>query len=245
VQPSGWRLGDRASGDERRAVSYLGQDLDALEEVADGYAGLVKVQLAGPWTLAASLELPHGDKALADPGACRDLAASLAEAAAGHVADVRRRLPRADVVLQLDEPSLPAALAGRVRTASGFGALRAVAPPVAQEGLTAVVAAAECAGARVVVHCCAADVPIALLRRSGASGISLDATLLTPRADDAVGEAVEAGVALLMGVVPATGAEAASGARPGAAAHGRGGHPDLRARRRVPERRAGGPGDLP
>ena len=41
--------------------------------------GPLKLQVAGPWTLASTLELPHGDNALADPGACRDLAESLAE----------------------------------------------------------------------------------------------------------------------------------------------------------------------
>src|SRR4051794_34326460 len=70
LQPSGWRLtggtGTSASLDQRRARSLLEQDLDVLEEVADGYTGPLKVQLAGPWTLAALVERPRGDKALAD-----------------------------------------------------------------------------------------------------------------------------------------------------------------------------------
>ena len=32
--------------------------VDVLEEVADGYQGPLKVQVCGPWTLLASLELP-------------------------------------------------------------------------------------------------------------------------------------------------------------------------------------------
>jgi hypothetical protein len=55
-----------------------------------------------------------------------------------------------------------------------------------------------------LVHCCAPGVPIALLRRAGAAGISLDAGLLTRADDQQVGEAVEAGTRLLLGLVPAT-----------------------------------------
>jgi methionine synthase II (cobalamin-independent) len=207
LQPSGWRFVDRPSKDERRAASYLAQDLDAVEEVAQDYRGLLKVQLAGPWTLAATIELSHGDKALSDPGACRDLAASLAEAVSEHVADVRRRVPGAEVVVQLDEPSLPMVLAGRVRTASGFGALRAIEGPVAEAALRQLVDVVGAAGARAVVHCCAADVPLPLLHRAGVHGVSLDVSLLSSRADDALGEAVEDGVALLLGVVATSATE--------------------------------------
>ena len=56
----------------------------------------------------------------------------------------------------------------------------------------------------VVVHSCAPDVPFALLRRAGATGISFDFTLLTERDDDMIGEAVEGGTKLLVGVVPTT-----------------------------------------
>ena len=79
--PRGWRLSsDRPGKDPRRARSMLSQDLDALEEVLDGYTGLLKVQVAGPWTLASALEQTHSLKAaLADPGAVADLTTSLAE----------------------------------------------------------------------------------------------------------------------------------------------------------------------
>ncbi len=209
LQPAGWRLVPRPGRDERRAASMLSEDLDALEEATDGYRGPLKVQLAGPWTLAAALDLFRGEKALSDPGACRDLAASLAETAARHVADVRRRVPGADVVLQLDEPLLPAVLASLVPTASGYGVLRAPEHAVAEAALAAV---AEAAGVATIVHCCARDVPIALLRRSGAVGISVDFGLLDRRADEALGEALEAGVVLLAGLVPSVGRDSAGDA---------------------------------
>src|SRR5690606_14446749 len=68
VRPSGWRLTGRPGRDARRAREHLGRDLDGLEEIAQGYEGPLKVQVCGPWTLAASIELHHGDKVLADAG---------------------------------------------------------------------------------------------------------------------------------------------------------------------------------
>ena len=208
IQPSGWRFADAAGRDERRAESFLREDLDALEELAEGYVGPLKIQIAGPWTLASTVELSHGDKALADRGACRDLAASLAEGLAAHVADVRRRIPGAALLVQLDEPALPGVLAGTVPTASGFGRLRSVEPPVAEELLAKVLRALP-DDVLSVVHCCAADFPVALLRRAGAGALSLDLRLATNRPEreafeNELGEAIEAGVALLAGLVSTT-----------------------------------------
>jgi hypothetical protein len=200
VEPSGWRLGDRPGRDTGRARSWLGEDLDALEEFTQGYQGQLKVQAVGPWTLAAALELRNGEAALSDPGACRDLAGSLAEGLRLHLAEVRRRVPGADLVLQLDEPSLTAVLRGHVRSASGYRAHRAVDRQIVEATLR------DVAGAHgdgpVVVHSCAPDVPFALLRRAGAAAVSFDFALLTERDDDAIGEAVEAGTRLFAGVVP-------------------------------------------
>ncbi|QNP65448.1 methionine synthase [Streptomyces genisteinicus] len=201
VEPSGWRVSDRPGRDTRRAHSWLGEDLDALEEFTQGYEGPVKVQAVGPWTLAAALELRGGEAALGDPGACRDLVGSLAEGLRGHLADVRRRVPGAQVVLQLDEPSLTAVLRGSVRTASGYRTYRAVDRQVVESALRDVVAVH---GGPVVVHSCAPDVPFALLRRAGAAGISFDFSLLTEREEEAIGEAVEGGTRILAGVVPST-----------------------------------------
>ncbi|MFJ4552252.1 methionine synthase [Streptomyces sp. NPDC088817] len=202
VEPSGWRLGDRPGRDTRRARSWLGEDLDALEEYTQGYEGALKVQAVGPWTLAAALELRNGESALSDPGACRDLAGSLAEGLRLHLAEVRRRVPGARLVLQLDEPSLTAVLRGQVRTASGYRTHRAVDRQIVEATLRDVLGAH--AEGPVVVHSCAPDVPLALLRRVGAAAVSLDVSLLTERDDEAIGEAVEAGTRLLAGVVPGT-----------------------------------------
>ncbi|MFJ9538627.1 methionine synthase [Streptomyces sp. NPDC101225] len=202
VEPSGWRIGDRPGRDTRRARSWLGEDLDALEEFTQEYEGPLKVQAVGPWTLAAALELRNGEAALSDQGACRDLAASLAEGLRLHLEDVRRRVPGARPVLQLDEPSLTAVLRGRVRTASGYRTHGAVDRQLVEATLRDVVGVHT--GGPAVVHSCAPDVPFALLRRAGAAAVSFDFSLLTERDDEAIGEAVEGGTRLFAGVVPGT-----------------------------------------
>ncbi|MEN3360229.1 MAG: hypothetical protein V7637_4211, partial [Mycobacteriales bacterium] len=202
LQPSGWRFVDRAGHDVRRAWDLLARDLDALEEAGDAYAGPLKVQAAGPWTLAGAVELHYGDKAVSDPGAVRDLGQSLAEGLRRHVAEIRRRLPAAQVVVQLDEPGLPAVLGGRVPTASGYGTLSAVEEHVVEAGLREVLTAT---GGFPVVHCCASHPPLSLFRAAGARALSVDAALLGEADDEALGTAVEAGVALWLGVVPTVG----------------------------------------
>ncbi|MGW1214595.1 methionine synthase [Streptomyces sp. NPDC002499] len=202
VEPSGWRLGDRPGRDTKRAQSWLGEDLDALEEFTQGYEGPLKVQAVGPWTLAAALELRNGEAVLSDPGACRDLAASLAEGLRAHLGEVGRRIPGAQVTLQLDEPSITAVLRGQVRSASGYRTHRAVDRQLVEATLRDVVGVH--ADGPVVVHSCAPDVPFALLRRAGAAAVSFDLSLLTERDDDVIGEAVEAGARLFAGVVPGT-----------------------------------------
>ncbi|MER7467700.1 methionine synthase [Streptomyces sp. NPDC097981] len=201
VEPSGWRISDRPGRDTRRARSWLGEDLDALEEFTQGYRGKLKIQAVGPWTLATALELHGGEAVLQDAGACRDLAGSLAEGLRDHLADVRRRIPGAEIVLQFDEPSLAAVLLGRVRSASKYRTYRAVDRQVVEGTLRDLFAVHD---GEVVVHSCAPGVPFGLLRRAGATGLSFDFSLLTEREDDAIGEAVEGGAKLFAGVVPGT-----------------------------------------
>jgi methionine synthase II (cobalamin-independent) len=205
LQPAGWRLtggsDPRASLDQRRARSLLAEDLDALEELADGYTGPLKLQLTGPWTLASTVELPRGDKVLADHGARRDLAEALALGLGEHVAEVRRRVPGAELVVQVDEPGLPAVLAGAVPTASGWGKHRSVDGPGAVELLSLVTTAAP-----TVVHCCAARPPIEVFTKAGAGGVAVDLSLLTEPGWEQIAIAVEAGTTLYAGVVPTTGA---------------------------------------
>jgi methionine synthase II (cobalamin-independent) len=205
LQPAGWRLtggsDPRASMDQRRARSLLAEDLDVLEELADGYTGPLKLQLTGPWTLAATVELPRGDKILADHGARRDLAEALALGLSDHVAEVRRRVPGAELVVQLDEPALPAVLAGAIPTASGWSKHRSVDGPGAVELLSLVTTTAP-----TVIHCCAARPPIEVFTKAGATGVAVDISLLTEPGWEQIAIAVEAGTTLYAGLVPTTGA---------------------------------------
>lgn len=198
---SRWTFAYRTGRDLRRARDFLSRDLDALELQAAGYVGAIKVQAAGPWTLAAEVELRSGHRVVTDHGASRDLAASLAEGLRLHLADVAARVPGARLVLQLDEPSLPAVLGGRVPTPSGWGTVRAVDASVVEQALRDVLAVGPEGGR--VVHCCADGVPIPLLQRAGADAVAVDAALLGEDFDP-LGEAVDAGLALWLGVVPST-----------------------------------------
>ncbi|RKS10766.1 cobalamin-independent methionine synthase catalytic subunit [Nocardiopsis sp. Huas11] len=204
VQPSAWRVADTPGRDIGRATSLMSYDLDALTEHAHTYTGTLKIQVAGPWTLAASIELRNGQRLASDPGACRDLAESHREGVLAHLAEVRRRVPGARVIVQVDEPSLPAVLLGSLPTASGFGRVRAVDRVDVESALRQLFIVLEDAGAVPAVHCCATGAPIDLLRRSGARALSLNALLLTREHDEMIGTAVEAGVGLLLGVVPTT-----------------------------------------
>ncbi len=202
VTPFGWRLARRPGGDIRRARDFLRWDLDAAEQ---HYAGAewIKIQAAGPWTLAAQVETPQGNRAVTDAGAVRDLAASLAEGLTAHVADLAKRLPGTGIVVQIDEPSLPAVLAGNLPTASGFGTVRAIAAADAEQLLAGLVDAQD--GRPTVVHCCHPDAPLRLLRRAGFDALSLDLSAGMTESSatlDQIGEAVEAGTVLFAGLVP-------------------------------------------
>jgi hypothetical protein len=87
--------------------------------------------------------------------------------------------------------------------------VRPVEAPDAEATLRDVLAAAP-EGARVV-HSCARDIPIGLLRAAGADAISLDANLLDVGHYDLIGEAVDAGVSLWLGVLPIAGARLDAG----------------------------------
>ncbi len=213
VTPRGWRVAERPGRDLVRAKSMLSSDLDALEEVLDGFRGPVKIQLCGPWTLAATLELPRTmNVAIADPGAVADLTASLAEGVTAFAADAAKRVPGARLVVQFDEPALPAVAEGMVPTASGLSRLAAVEPHMLQERLEQVIASTH---AYTVVHCCARSVPFGLIRASGAGGVAFDLGQLRRGDEDGVAESAEAGMGLLTGAVPAVPDQPAGGAGAG------------------------------
>lgn len=206
--PRGYRVAARPGAVTRRAVSMLDEDMDALEEAWEtaglrGGGRVVKVQAPGPITLAAGLELANGHRAITDSGAMRDLAASLAEGVAAHRAALARRLDT-PVVVQFDEPSLPEALGGRL---TGVTALSSVAP--IDEALAGALldTCVQTAGAEVLLHSCAPELPWNLLQRSAISAVSVDADTLQAADLDGIAAFVESGRTVMLGVVPATAPE--------------------------------------
>lgn len=202
TMPRGYRVAAGRSAATRRAASLLAEDVDALEEAWEK-AGLrgsdrtVKVQAPGPITLAAQLELPGGHRAITDAGAVRDLTRSLAEGVAAHRDDVARRLG-CEVVVQFDEPSLPAALQGRLTGVTSLSPVHPVDESVAGELIDECV---EVVGGAVALHSCAPDLPWPLLQRSAVHAVSFDLSMLTAGALDGVGEFVESGRTAMVGVV--------------------------------------------
>lgn len=210
LRPQGWRLTGSSSRDHRRAIATLRADLDQLEEAAQGYRGPLKIAVAGPWTLAAGLEHPRGDKVLPDPGARRDVAQSLGQGMADLAAELARRLPEAALVVQLDEPGLPAVLAGGVPTASGLSRHQPIDIPEVSAAYSRIVG--QLSPAPVIVHCCAPGAPIGLLAGVGVAGVALDLGLLATADWDALGAAMERGLWLCAGALPTADPAAASSA---------------------------------
>ena len=203
LHPAGWRLTDASGRDHRRAQATLRSDLDLLEEAAQGYQGPIKIAAAGPWTLAGSLEHPRGDKVLADPGARRDLGQSLAEGLVELVGELDRRLPDVHLIIQLDEPSLPAVLAGAIPTASGLSRHRSIDIPEVSGSISAIAEGLGGAGVETWVHCCAAE----RTRSNSCTGresaaVLVDLDQLRPADWDVIGTAIEAGLVIGLGVLP-------------------------------------------
>lgn len=200
--PRGYRIASGRSAVVRRAASLLDEDIDAFEEAWEkaglrGGSRTVKVQAPGPITLAAQLELPGGHRAITDRGALRDLAGSLAEGMSAHRAQLEKRLDT-PVVVQFDEPSLPAALEGRLTGVTSFAPVHPVDEAVAVGLLDDCVAVV---GAEVVLHSCAAGLPWTALQRSSIQAVSVNMSTLTAADLDGVGEFVDSGRTVLLGVV--------------------------------------------
>lgn len=206
-----WRLSDTPGIDQRRARATWRDDLEQLEEQLSGYSGRFKVAVAGPWSLAATTGVVNAGRVLADRGARRDLAQSLAASTAELIDDLARRLPSAQLVVQLDEPALPAVAAGAVPTPGGFFRHRSIDLPELAEGIQTVLGAVRAGGRfdQVVLHSCAPwsgpglAWPLrTLLGGSPAVGFSFDLDQLAAADSDAVAELAQDGAAIYLGVLP-------------------------------------------
>lgn len=184
-----WSLSTHPGIDGRRARQQWRDDLDMLEEAADGYRGLFKIQSVGPWTLSATTMMLRGGRVLGDHGARRDVGQALASGLKNLVTELNRRLPNLEVIVQIDEPSLPAVLAGSIPTEGGYFRHQAIEPAEVVEQLQCVSDLTEYS----VLHCCAPKVPAELVcgygsDKAGFHALSVDAaTIDSDMLDDIAG----------------------------------------------------------
>ncbi|WP_427018657.1 hypothetical protein ACQCSX_09050 [Pseudarthrobacter sp. P1] len=206
VQPFGWRLVDRPGADHRRAVSALSSDINVLADVAgaeERRGPAIKVQLCGPWTMAAAIHLHYGERALLDYGARRDLGESLAAGLGAHLARIATAVPGAAITVQIDEPEIARVLAGAIPTSSGYRTLRAIdGSEVASAWEHTVRAAREGGAAEVVFALPAAGKPVELALRAQADGLALPLRGLGTSDWEQLADAIEGGKGLWAGVVP-------------------------------------------
>ncbi|WP_454051401.1 hypothetical protein [Cellulomonas sp. Marseille-Q8402] len=199
--PHGWQLADRPGRDATRLTATHRTDLDALAVAAHGWEGPLVVPVSGPLTLAASVYLARGDRAVADAGAVAELVESLGAGITEHLAAVRRSVPGARPTVLLHEPLLAQVVAGVLPSFSGYARLRAVPAPVASERLARLVTLLRAGGAeRVVLHVGAGTPALGAARGAGADALGVDVAGLDERWWEQIAEVVEAGTALWAGV---------------------------------------------
>lgn len=124
--PRSWQMTNRPQLLTRRTWDRLERDLDAIAEVWGEYVPRIKVQIVGPWTMAAAVELSNGHRVITDRGARNDLYEALLLARDTHVAEIKRRFHCDDVIVQLDEPLVGDVLAGKLSGTTDFDTIRAV-----------------------------------------------------------------------------------------------------------------------
>ena len=145
----GWRMvhsGGRGARESALAQDRLLSDINLLADrvgaqkkrftsSAEGSAAVYKIQLVGPLTLAASIYLPGGERAISDAGASRDLLESFLEGLERWMDSLREALqaPRALIAVQLDESEFQRLMEGAIPTVSGFRSLSALQPHYYQQ----------------------------------------------------------------------------------------------------------------
>lgn len=202
--PLGWRISGTSGRTVRRAWSWFAEDLDALESTTEGYPGPLKIQVAGPWTLAAGIEARTGHRLIADSGAYRDLAQALCTATQWLVGDVRRRISTVEqIFVQFDEPALGDVAAGSIGTASGLSQINAVQPATLEASLRLAFDGVIDAGAIPGVHARDPNTPWSTVIASGTRFLSFDMLRGGP-SDEQLGQMWESGIDLLVGTVPTT-----------------------------------------
>ncbi|WP_460490636.1 uroporphyrinogen decarboxylase/cobalamine-independent methonine synthase family protein, partial [Corynebacterium nasicanis] len=195
--PRSWIMTDRPQLLTRRTRDLLERDLDTLEEAWGTRVPELKVQVTGPWTLAASIELASGHRVITDSGALRDLSEALVAGVNAHAAELARRFA-ADVIVQLDEPLLPDIAAG-LPGVTRFNPIRPVHPKDLGDRLAGVVAGLDVE--RVLLNQTGYAPLWEVARSSGADTVLVTLDQVQGTAHfDGLGHTVSAGVRLGLGV---------------------------------------------
>lgn len=137
-----WVMSTRPSRLTHLTGDFLDMDLDACEETWGTGVDKLKIQVAGPWTLGARIELANGHRVLSDRGAMRDLTQALIAGIDAHARKVAGRF-RAEVQVQIDEPELKSLIDGSLPGTSTFDIILAVNVADASERLQQVFSSIE------------------------------------------------------------------------------------------------------
>ncbi|AGN18982.1 hypothetical protein J433_04740 [Corynebacterium glutamicum MT] len=137
-----WVMSTRPSRLTHLTGDFLDMDLDACEETWGTGIDKLKIQVAGPWTLGARIELANGHRVLSDRGAMRDLTQALIAGIDAHARKVAGRF-RAEVQVQIDEPELKSLIDGSLPGTSTFDIIPAVNVADASERLQQVFSSIE------------------------------------------------------------------------------------------------------
>lgn len=196
-----WVLSARPSRLTYRTRDYLSMDLDTCEEVWGTSQDHIKIQVVGPWTLGARIELPNGHRVLTDRGAMRDLTGALILGIQEHAADVSRRF-RAQVSVQIDEPDLVAIAAGRLEGTSTFDTIRAVNAADITERLSGVFDAVRGEGIEHTYLNLTGQTPLwEVARGAGAETVQVTLDRVTGNEQlDGFGETITGGVRIGLGI---------------------------------------------
>ena len=126
---------DRMLSDINLLADRVGAQKKRFTSNVEGSAAVYKIQLVGPLTLAASIYLPGGERAISDAGASRDLLESFLEGLERWMDSLREALqaPRALIAVQLDESEFQRLMEGAIPTVSGFRSLSALQPHYYQQ----------------------------------------------------------------------------------------------------------------
>ena len=203
--PRGYRIAAGRSAVTRRAASLLDEDIDALEEAwetaglrggtADGEGASARADHTG--RAAGTARRPprhHRFRCVTRPGRVAGRRCGRPSGGGGPAAVH-------PVVVQFDEPSLPAALEGRL---TGVTSLTPVHPVDESMAIGLLDDCVSAVGADVVLHSCASGLSWKMLQRSTIHAVSIDVSTLTAADLDGVGEFVDSGRTVMLGVVPST-----------------------------------------